>query len=209
MRLSYIHIILVLLLSSCYSEDENTFIADPLDPRVPQYSEEGANTAGAYINEEPWVSRKSTLYSGFSSSPHTSGTMSFLTSPDSNGTLIAFQGASIYVGENQSRQSCSVGFFLKDFELFEPEDLFQLAGKRIELDGVESFGQVYYNSDFNSIGGDYSGSGILFVRRVARMGTHIEISGTFGFTTDQSNEDIDVFSGRFDYEVFEEQFEAF
>jgi hypothetical protein len=199
----------VTILSACYVDDQNTFISDPLDPRVPQYSEEGANTAGAYIDDEPWVIRKNTIYSGFSPSGYTSGTLSFLTASDSSGTFIAFQGGDIYRGEGLSDQNCSVGFFLGNILLSDLPDLLQLEGMRINLDGIENFGQVEFSNDFHEIGGGLNGTGLLFIRNINRMGSHYEVSGTFGFTVNQGEGEINVFSGRFDYEVFDDQFGVF
>lgn len=203
------YFILSLLLCGCYAEDENTFIVDPYDPRVPQYSEEGANTAGAYIDGEPWRCKKRTIYSGFSSSPYTTGTMRFYISPDSSGTFIAFQGGDILRGPNLSGQNCSIGFFLDQRFINEKSDLQMLAGQRIDLDGVENFGQLVYDNGFNEIGGEQTGSGLLHIRRVANIGSHFEISGTFGFAISNEETEITVFSGRFDYEVNEEQFHSF
>ena len=43
---------LVLMLISC----KGVFIDDPLDPRLPKYSESGNNVAGAFINNTTWRS---------------------------------------------------------------------------------------------------------------------------------------------------------
>jgi hypothetical protein len=197
---------LTLLLCRCYAEDESTFIVDPFDPRVPQYSEEGANTGGAYINQEPWRIRKRTVYSIFSDSPSTIGILSIYIAPDSSGSFIALQGGDILSGPNQSGQSCSVGFFLKDRLLRDHSDLRLLEGQRINLDGLENFGQIVYDNKFVEIGGTQTGSGLLHIRRVANMGTHFEVSGTFGFAVSEGDQEITVFSGRFDYEVKDEHY---
>lgn len=209
MKSRIIHTVCLLILSACYVDDQNTFVSDPFDPRVPQYTEEGANTAGAYVDDEPWVIRKNTIYSGFDPSGYTSGTLSFLTASDSSGTFIAFRGGDILRGEGLSDQNCSVGFFLGNILLMDRTDLVQLNGQRIDPDGIENFGQVVFSNDFHEIGGDLKGTGILFIRNINRMETHYEISGTFGFTVNQGEGEINVFSGRFDYEVFDEQFGQF
>ena len=45
---------LLLLLSICITScDTYEFNPDPIDPRLPSYSEEGKNTGGGYINDSP------------------------------------------------------------------------------------------------------------------------------------------------------------
>jgi len=199
----------LLILWSCYVEDQNTFVSDPFDPRVPQYTEEGANTAGAYINNEPWVCRKRTLSSIFSPTPATVGVMTLYHSTEPQGTFIAFEQGDIL--DEPSDQSCSIGFFLSGVDLNGPNGIFQLDNKRIELDGVENFGQLVLKNDFDEINTENTGQGILYIRRIDRFGAnHLFMTGTFGFSvTSQDNQETTVFSGRFDYEVFPEQFQEF
>lgn len=45
-------IFVVLVMNSCSGE----FIPDPIDPRLPKYTEEGNNVAGAFINDNTWES---------------------------------------------------------------------------------------------------------------------------------------------------------
>jgi len=201
-------IILVLVLNSCYINDESSFIKDTFDPRVPQYSEEGANTAGAYIDDQPWTARKRIVSSIFSPSPYTLGAMSFYSPTDSNGTFIAFEGGDLSI--DQSSVSCSVGFFLSEFNLTEPDDLQVLANKRIELNGIANYGQMIFRNDFSAIVPENAGIGTLHIRRVAKIQDgEWEISGTFGFSINSENQEANVFSGRFDYEVSLEQFRGF
>lgn len=197
------YIILLLVLTSCYVDDESSFISDPFDPRMPQYSEEGANTAGAYINNYPWVARKRIISSIFSSRPNAVGTMSIFDSLATNGTFMAFQGGDIFI--NESAVNCSVGLFLGGINLSSQDDLFQLEGNVIELDGDVSFGQLIFDNNFDSINYDQVGVGTLYIRRVERVDSHVELSGTFGFSI-ISDEEHSVFSGRFDYKVYPEQF---
>jgi len=198
----------LLALSSCYVEDENTFVSDPFDPRVPQYTEEGANTAGSYINGEPWVCKKRTVSSIFSPTPTTVGTMTLYHSSEPQGTFIAFQQGDIL--QEASDQSCSVGFFLSGVDLNGPNGINQLENKRIELDGAENFGRIARRNNFQEIDNGEKGVGILYVRRVDRFGAnHLFISGTFGFSFTEDDQETTVFSGRFDYEVFPEQFQEF
>lgn len=199
---------MMLILSSCVVDDQHSFVSDPFDPRVPQYTEEGANTAGAYINDEPWVAKKETISSIFSPSPYTRGTMTLYHSADPKGTFIAFQGAEIL--RNPSDQSCSIGFFLSGVDLSGPNGIYQLENKRIELDGVDNFGLIEMRSNFSSINSDNLGVGVLYIRRIDRNGdNHLFMSGTFGFSVTEDERETTVFSGRFDYEIFSEQFQEF
>jgi len=189
-------------------DDQNTFVSDPFDPRVPQYTEEGANTAGAYVNGEPWVAKKETISSIFSPSPYTRGTMTLYHSTDPEGTFIAFQDAEIL--RNPSDQSCSIGFFLSGVDLSGPNGIYQLENKRIELDGVENYGRVIMRNDFSEINNGNTGVGILYIRRIDRSANnHLFMAGTFGFSVSTESDETTVFSGRFDYEIFSEQFQEF
>jgi hypothetical protein len=197
-----------MVFSSCIVDDESSFIKDTFDPRVPQYSQEGANTAGAYINNQPWVARKRIVSSIFSPSPYTLGTMTFYHSKDTTGTFIAFEGGDQLI--DQSNISCSIGFFLSEFNLTEPDDLQVLENKRIELDGIVNYGQMTFRNDFSAIVQDNPGIGTLHIRRVAKIrDSEWEISGTFGFSINSEGQEATVFSGRFDYEIFPEQFGEF
>lgn len=201
-------ILFVLGLNSCIVDDESSFIKEPFDPRMPQYSEEGANTAGAYIDDQAWSARKRIISSIFSSSPVTVGSMSFYNSADPDGTFIAFEGGDLLI--NESNVSCSVGFFLAEFDLKQLNDLRLLENKRVELDGVANYGQMVLRNDFSAIVPENAGVGTLHIRRVAKIQNgEWEISGTFGFSINSENQDAKVFSGRFDYEVSDEQFGEF
>jgi hypothetical protein len=208
MRSLIAHIVCLLILSSCFVEDEYSFVSDPFDPRVPQYTEEGANTAGAYINSEPWVCKKRTVSSIFAPTPTTVGTMTLYHSSEPQGTFIAFEQGDILL--EPSDQNCSVGFFLNGVDLNGPNGIYQLENKRIELDGVENFGRIVRRNDFHEIDNEERGVGILYVRRIDRFGSnHLFMSGTFGFSVTEEDQETTVFSGRFDYEVFPEQFQEF
>lgn len=202
------YLIFVLLLTSCYVDDESSFIKEPFDPRMPQYSEEGANTAGAYIDGQPWVSRKRIISSIFSPSPYTKGTMSFYGLEDSSGTFVAFEGGDLML--DQSTVSGSVGIVLGELYLSHPDDLDQLDNKRVELDGTINYGQMILQNDFSQLVEENAGTGVLHIRNVVKTAEgDWNISGTFGFSINGENQEATVYSGRFDYEVSDEQFHEF
>lgn len=198
MRTTIYLLAFVLIFSSCY-RDEHTFISEPFDPRMPQYSEEGANVAGAYVNERVWISKRGIVSGWNSSSVDTIGDITFYFSPDSVGSLIAFEQGDVIVDED--RNSCCIGIFLGNLRLNKKNDLYDLEGAHFELDGTENFGLIVYSSYFRQINIQNTGTGSLYIRRVKRSGNNMSISGTFGFSIQTEQGTNDVFSGRFDYQV--------
>ncbi len=195
-------LILSVLLAGC-TEDDHVFIYDPVDPRLPQYSEEGANTAGAYVDGAVWVAAKYYLYHTSNDGVSEREELLFATNSEGTGTLMSISEGTISVGGDLD--SRSVGFYLADYVLSDLEDLFSLNGKEIILDGENSFGQVSVN-DLNSLI-ERQGKGKLFVRHVEwKDDDEVIISGTFGFDFDDDLNPTTVYSGRFDFEVDETDF---
>jgi hypothetical protein len=197
---------MILLLMSCTVND-SSFIHDPFDPRLPQYSEEGANTAAAVVDGGIWKSRKAFNY-GLYGYYDTSGDIRFnYYHPDSTdgiGTLIIFEKGVFQ--RDGVEQKLSIGFFI-DKTIQSPDDLNQLEGLEIQLDGLANFGQAFLNSDYPQVDSLHKGIGKLIIRDIGINETdNIYISGTFGFKMPEESTIREVYSGRFDYEVGDENF---
>jgi len=196
--LSFLSIVLV----SCSLED-NTFIYDPFDPRLPQYSEEGANTAGALIDGSIWIAQK--VFLGINGG--VKGSIGFYCCPaDSvkSGTLVIIREGVLQ--KEDAEVPISVGFFLEQ-SLKAPGDLSSLEGQEIILDGEENFGQVFLDQNNTRLDTLNKGVGVLHIRDIGtNESNEIYISGTFGFKLPNELAITEVFSGRFDYEVSLEQF---
>ena len=178
--------ILTLLLFSC----DDPFVRDPLDPRLPKYTEQGYGDAGAIIDGEVWLSRTGgggLIGNGvrYSSGPN------FRTPPGTDSLIVRFEG--VYNDLNY----LYIEFILMDTGI--EENLIDLNGRRFELDGVVNSGQIFDYGEINK----KAGVGQIHFRSVKPEpdGTGLIFSGTFGFTTTENGglESSEVAYGRFDY----------
>jgi hypothetical protein len=176
---------IVVFLTAC----SGTFIQDPIDPRLPKYTEEGNDAAGAFVNGEVW---RSVVTSGFL---NTSNEPSIRSWPKRDSLLITFSG-------NIVERDYTIAFQLKGYEISEVEDLMALDGKKIELDGINNAG--YWMSGYSSSIYSNRGIGQIYFKKVKKIeaSSFIIISGTFAFKiTDTEGGSIRISSGRFDYRI--------
>lgn len=182
------------MLAACGGE----FIPDPLDPRLPRYSEEGKNTAGCFINGEIWRAI------GEADSPADSRNQYLqLTFTADNNTLGINMGG--YLGKSVDSLSTYVELvFIVDNRDTQFQSIRELRGQTFTLDGDQSFGRIIDSRDFFQYDA-CRGAGQLFIRHVKYVpdsdGDYI-ISGTFSFTISANScETIEVRNGRFDYRI--------
>ncbi len=189
-KFTFLNKILVVLFMLTLVCCETEFIPDPLDPRLPKYSETGKNVAGAIINQEIWNSVDNYSFAYVVNEP-----MIFLFENDS--LHIVFKGNSTICDY--------IEFRLSGFGIYKFEDLILLKNKKIQLDGLrnsglclENYCNSYYSSDPDcSLSG---GSGQLYIKNIVVDSVSAVISGTFGFTfTNSENKVFKVSYGRFDY----------
>ena len=202
---------LITLFSSCLEGEKGLFILDPIDPRLPKYSETGNDVAGALLNGNIWKSvagYKIQRY-GFGSYIETYNKPLFQSFPNQDSLVITFEGIMV-----DTDQWMHLHFHLKGFSIFNFHELSALNGKTITLDGVLHFGTV---SDGTNIIGcnEFSqrGKGQLNIHQVAftaytkGMTNTFIFSGTYGFNIDipgcipQS-----ILYGRFDYVLDPQRF---
>lgn len=180
------------VLTSC----ESLFIPDPVDPRLPKYTEDGNGVAGAFINGKTW---RSEVFYGLMYGPDNMPVINSFPRGDS---------LSIYFfGEIENGQdfqtSDKIGFYLKNVNVQSFVQLTELKGQKFSLDGVNSYGA------YQSYKG---GVGQLYLKNVTLNDSldRVTISGTFGFSVpDENGEEIDVHYGRFDYKVSTSYFRAY
>ncbi len=187
--------ILFLLLIAC----DGIFVPDPIDPRIPKYTENGNNVAGSFINDNIWESIVKAGFYGSSNQP-------FITIwQESDSLLLRFNG-------NTAGESSSVEFHLTGLNISKFEDLTTLDGQKIQLDGIKNAG--FYIENYTPSSYDNKGVGQIYFRHVSirdsngndggQTSKRIIISGTFGFSFNDSNgKTIKVSSGRFDYKITE------
>lgn len=184
-------ILSVLALFSCESE----FVKDPIDPRLPKYTEVGNNVAGAFINQNTW---RSEVMCDFSVGGIIAVNEPYITVNKGNdSTNIQFFGK--FKGDHME-----IVFNLKGLKLGSFKDLKLLKDKKIELDGKRNFGLYYNESVASKIPISLKGeTGQLYFRNVSlKDSSSAVISGTFGFAyTDSANATTKVSYGRFDYKI--------
>jgi hypothetical protein len=180
-----------IILTSC----EGIFIPDPIDPRLPKYTENGYGTAGAFINDRIWTSQVNYgLLTSFDKP-----LIKFWQEQDS--LRFTFSG-------NIDQISASVEFHLTGLGITKFEDLIDLNGQKISLNGNQNIG--YYIDYSSSLSYNEKGIGQIYFRNVQYNNdkSAIIISGTFGFSLpDTHRATIKVSSGRFDYKIFKASFE--
>lgn len=172
---------------------EGIFVPDPLDPRLPRYTENGNNVAGAYINDEAW---NSTVSVGFM---HSSDKPQLVATPAKDSLWICFIGSI-------DTEPGYIGVHLTGLKINGLEDLLNLSGKKIQLNGAQNAG--YYRKDYDYDSGliKNGGTGQIYFKNVrwGESGTFVILSGTFGFVYKTENgTNIKVSSGRFDYRISE------
>lgn len=194
-KTSAVLVILFLILNGC----EGIFVPDPIDPRIPKYTENGNNVAGAFINDNIW---ESVVRIGF---PYSHNQPFINVWQESDSLVLRFSG-------NTDDESSSVEFHLTGLNISKFEDLTKLDGQKIQLDGIKNTG--FYIENYNPTSYNNKGVGQIYFKHVSILDSNVSageqaakriiISGTFGFSFNESNgKTIKVSSGRFDYKITE------
>ncbi len=179
-------VIFSLLLVSC----EGIFIPDPIDPRLPKYTEKGNNVAGALINNNIW---KSIVKSSF---------MNVINQPiikiyhKKDSVTIKFIG-------NTNEKKSYIEFHLTELKISKFEDLLKLKGQKIQLDGIKN--TAYYLENNSQYTYNNKNTGQIYFKNVRiddKTNNFLVISGTFGFSFNNTKgEKIKITFGRFDYRL--------
>ncbi|HKL03618.1 MAG TPA: hypothetical protein VJ911_08080 [Cryomorphaceae bacterium] len=173
-----------LLLFAC----DPFYDADPVDPRLPVYSEKGENRAGAYINGYAWNS----------GGGYTDFQMYYRS--DQNATEITFPIASLNSGTNDVDPTARISFFLNRNLRQEFMQNTQFQPLEIILDGIENYAELEITSS-SEILNCSGGEGKFFIRHVSQNASYWIISGTFGFDINTECGVHTVYQGRFDFRV--------
>lgn len=174
--------VLAFLISSC-----DSFIPDPIDPRLPVYSESGKNQAGAMINNEPFTDFPKSGLLGYSSSR-------YLSNQADTSLIISFY----LVEQKKANTSFTISFYL---EKLTPEDWKEMEkdyGKKFRFDNPNVKGTITTGSNYGNIE-ILAESGQITVKYIPGAKA---MAGTFGFTAqDPSGKKYVVHFGRFDYVI--------
>lgn len=181
--------LLIIVISLSTSSCEPTYILDPIDPRLPKYTDDGNNVAGAYINGNIWKSKYFHSLFGSSGDP----IIHYFSDIDS--LSITFLGSvdpPYYYGD--------ISFGFRGHKITSLAELAEWNDTKIELDGVKNTANAYQSYDCLR-----PGVGQIYFRSMrynAETG-HLTLSGTFGFNQDDFVcGRISVTSGRFDFQVY-------
>lgn len=196
MRMKHIFFLLYLLfaLAACDIADR-----DPLEPGLPQYTMTGKNSVGALINGTVWRDFNTVGWTASQSS------MSIQYDTLSNKSRIVFS-ASLVVG-NDKRQGAQVYFIFNDRVIRSKDDLILLNQTEWLVDGIRVDAGV--ESDYFDgldCANNRGSVGKLYVRQAGMWEQDSEnrydvFSGTFGFTIKSDCGKLDVFRGRYDYQI--------
>lgn len=180
----YVYSFLASVVLLAYFSCEPIYIPDPIDPRLPKYTEEGYNVAGALVNNNLWKSQRD---------------FSFLKSDPNNPRIDYFLSADslvmIFSGETDN-----ITFSFKGLGITTLKELTKLNSMKLSLDGLKS--SAFLSDYFEEC--ESSGLGQIYFRSVkfAEQSQRVVLSGTFGF---DQNDPVcgkhSVTYGRFDYRV--------
>lgn len=159
---------------SCGSE----WISDPIDPRLPMYTENGNNVAGAFVNGVLWEARDGGSLLQDYSIPR----FDYFTDEDS--LVIEFK---------------DIVFVLQNIEIENIDGLASYAGRKFSIESGSNgvyFGGLEYRDC------EVSGIGQFYLRTVKNKKSGMIMAGTFSFTIDHPNcGRIEVTHGRFDFRI--------
>ena len=175
---------------------EIPYEASPLDPRLPNLSSTGTNTAGAYVDGYSWLVQNPTLIN--------SHQFMICTNGDLPGTRI-LMSKGIQIVESNPKQR-DVGFFLGDLAVKSKNHFMALKDSVINLDGISNYGiLILENATSDTL---RHGVGKLYIRDViTKEGLEsFIVSGTFGFDIKNEGLNHTVYSGRFDFRIRDSNF---
>jgi len=190
-KFSFNHFILKLLAVALLASCEAVFVPDPIDPRLPKYTEDGNDVAGALVDGDIWKNYYKNLF-------FTSYYLLQIEAYQPDSLIMFFEGSI-------QEEPVTFEFHLKGFQIFSFNDLSNLHNKKIFLDGtIQKALYKKWDAEMHTTSAFDNGTGQLYVKNVAfyDSSTRATISGTFGFTvTDSLGLPVEISYGRFDYKV--------
>lgn len=168
---------------------EGIFIPDPIDPRLPRYTHQGNNVAGALIDDKRWES----IVTWTGGLQYTADEPVFRSYPNDR-LEIVFSG-------NVGGETYRLTFNLVGYGIHSYEDLIKLRGLKIQLTGDLNSAEI--EATMATCDVHDGGVGQFYAKNISMKENGVLIfSGTFGFvTTEASCPPAEVTYGRFDYAV--------
>jgi hypothetical protein len=189
---------LLLAVQSC-----TTYDLDPFDPRLPQYSNRGADVAGAYFNGGIWT-QFCTL------SPWNDDCNAIYVFYDSiqNASLITIPGKLTYdVSGNNVNTNIDIGFVFPDRNIDGMESLDELP-EQVTLNGEIAYPTLIYSFNDGPVQcqNGFVSEGNLHIHRLYGIpadqprGPKEIMAGTFGFRLESECWSFLVEQGRYDFD---------
>lgn len=191
-------LLILLLLSGC----GEVYIPDPVELRIPKYTEDGNQVAGAIINGESW---KTAYDCGFLAGCYFPLQISSF--PNADSLVLVFHG-SLQEGLNRGK-SLDIKFVLKNQTIEDFWDLLQLKDSLFVVDSnsvLVGIGDLNPSFDDSTVQTICNKGQILFRKAEHIAGDEnsapsIILAGTFGLECDQNGELTTVYKGRFDFSL--------
>ncbi len=187
-KLQFLNSFLIIGILFAVSSCETVYIPDPIDPRLPKYTEDGNAVGGALVNDSLWRSEYFKLLFYKRREPF----LRYKTTTDS--LSIEFHGT---IGESYR----TISFGLKGYGIKSLQQMTKLNTRIINFDGVNNVATIYRIVVEPC---PTTAKGQIFFRSVKfdPENNSLTLSGTFGFNYDDPLcGKIAVNYGRFDYIV--------
>ena len=170
---------------------------DIIDPRLPRYTEHGANIAGCTINDKVWFDP---CYYGFFKVFTTCDGLTVAYDTTFNFSELRFRGG-YYTAGFEELELVNLVFRLPGKRITNSYGLQTLIGSELPIDGTSVYADLIASGKSVLECGDaeYTQTGKMYFRS---SGTNQRaFAGTFGFSTSSACGKHDVLHGRFDYDV--------
>ncbi|MEK6478672.1 hypothetical protein WJR50_14095 [Catalinimonas sp. 4WD22] len=189
---------ILLLLSGC----GEVYIPDPVELRIPKYTEDGNQVAGAIINGESWKTEYDCGFLAGCDFP-----LQISSFPNADSLVLIFYGR-LQEGLNKGK-SVDLKFVFKNQTIEDFWDLLQLKDSLFIVDSANVLAGIGdLNPFFNdSTAQTYCNRGQMFFRKAEHIAgdqdnaPSIILAGTFGLECDQNGEIATVYKGRFDFSL--------
>lgn len=205
----FIYFILACMIFSCTKQ--STFVADPQNNQLPQYSESGKNIGGVLFNDTTW--RSNVNISGLSGN-YLSGFW-IISSLSGDSTIIIFNGKHSYnsISIVDTLPSIPLNFFvvIKGLKIENQDSLLKLNNKTFNIDGNKNYIAFTYSYNNFSFQKNSESLGSIIFNKVQKISsitigngttnnpiiTPFIVSGHFNFTISGANK-YNIRDGRFD-----------
>lgn len=192
MRKVFTLIFVTAILVSCdYSE------RDIANPRLPRYTDQGANTAGCIINEKVWFDP---CYYGFFGTSTSCDGLTVAVDTVLNYSELSLSGG-YYTPDFEDLESLNIVFRLPSVQIGNISSLRGLLGSELPIDGCSVVADIMRNGESILACGNLETTltGKIFFR--SGGSDHNAFAGTFGFSANSNCGKQDALYGRFDYNI--------